>query len=107
MDYMEEDLKFNYAEKIVFFIFLIILGGVGAYFYLGDRPVGVEKIVKKVIECKNWGGDFKFEETSNWYPAFSGLRAEEKDTTTCTKTYTEGDKKITETLFDYKFDYKF
>lgn len=58
-------------------------------------------ILKEQKECKEWGGEFYFDDGKNY-----GWRnpEEAKMEFSCTKTYTEGNKEITETLFDYKFE---
>lgn len=85
---------YPFQNLISFILGGLIVFGVMTYVFPDVREVEVS-IVTEEKRCKDWGGEFYFDTEWYIYPSTNYLK--------CLKTYTEGSKKITETLFDYEF----
>ena len=99
-----------------YYNYALIIATANGFFWAGhylgnkrgfDQGISFATTEPKIIsaleekkKCDKWNGDFYFDSRWEIYPLNEeGNYGKIK----CNKTYTEGNKEITETLFDYQF----
>ena len=82
----------NKISIIIFIVFVALVG-----YFLGSKKINtVTRTIEIMVEaenCKAWNGEMQI------HRGFNGVRI------SCEKDYTDGNKQINETLFEYFFDY--
>lgn len=82
---------------IIAVVATIVLSFLAGWYWTEIKSVS---LIQEKQRCKNkWNGDFRLD----YYNEFPDLKIQGWGNMKCTKTYTEGNKEITETLFDYDF----